>query len=473
MTWFAKLKSAFTGKKPQEHVIPVVFNPMSDKAELRKDKTGFPALISSTLKPDGSQWMSGVEWHTVITTLEECLASPRTEPSRRLLRRYRCWFFAAVGSLVPCFAAGFGMSFGGCVSSVWPVCIIGLVFAAGFVPCIGVLIYSQMRGQATVQQYAAIVLSELPDTFRTITRRYPFLDLDLRDAHSGPGPRCSIVFRIVQPKAEVVEEPKGTIQGPAIVGRPVAQFEPLPVAVPSYWQTKPSRDHFLERCQVAAEAQQCLESALRSTFKARKTRDRGGEMPSGLKLVNCHRVENSRLWALYEKRKSQLKSKRPQGCTSVTDHMGAVSTTSALGPLSSDLDATVNEFYLWHGTSPAGATGVSAEGFRMEMSGSTTGSMFGPGAYFAECSSKADEYSQGGDGVYAGMFALLLCRVVCGEMLRQTRPNKSEIDSALQSGIADAVLGDREASVGTYREFVVFNSACIYPEYVLLYVREK
>ena len=47
------------------------------------------------------------------------------------------------------------------------------------------------------------------------------------------------------------------------------------------------------------------------------------------------------------------------------------------------------------------------------------------------------------------------------------------IDAAMASGDYDAVLGDREASVGTYREFVVFSEDLIYPEYFILYTRES
>jgi len=34
------------------------------------------------------------------------------------------------------------------------------------------------------------------------------------------------------------------------------------------------------------------------------------------------------------------------------------------------------------------------------------------------------------------------------------------------------VLGDRKASVGTYREFVVYGDDQVYPEYLVLYSRE-
>ena len=47
------------------------------------------------------------------------------------------------------------------------------------------------------------------------------------------------------------------------------------------------------------------------------------------------------------------------------------------------------------------------------------------------------------------------------------------IEQALKSGSYDAVLGDREASVGTYREYVVFEEDLIYPEYVVLYKRVR
>ena len=35
----------------------------------------------------------------------------------------------------------------------------------------------------------------------------------------------------------------------------------------------------------------------------------------------------------------------------------------------------------------------------------------------------------------------------------------------------DAALGDREASAGTYREFVAASEDVIYPEYIVLYTR--
>ena len=61
---------------------------------------------------------------------------------------------------------------------------------------------------------------------------------------------------------------------------------------------------------------------------------------------------------------------------------------------------------------------------------------------------------------------------VCGEMFRITDRDPLALSDALHSGKYDSVLADREASVGTYREFVVFDEECVYPEYLILYDRE-
>lgn len=97
---------------------------------------------------------------------------------------------------------------------------------------------------------------------------------------------------------------------------------------------------------------------------------------------------------------------------------------------------------------------------------------FGAGAYLAEASSKSDEYAtEDPSGLFAGKFALLLCRTLLGNMFYITESNIPRIEDALATGRFQCVLGDREAAVDTYREFVVFDEAQIYPEFVLIYTR--
>merc|ERR1712151_979131 len=97
--------------------------------------------------------------------------------------------------------------------------------------------------------------------------------------------------------------------------------------------------------------------------------------------------------------------------------------------------------------------------------------MFGPGIYLAESCSKADEYSNDGDGaLYKGIFAMLLCRAVLGKACFVEAPG--DYRSKVTSGEYDCVVGDREKAVGTYREVILFRAKQVFPEYAVLYRRD-
>lgn len=250
------------------------------------------------------------------------------------------------------------------------------------------------------------------------------------------------------------------------------------VQVPGYWTNQTSSTHFNARTEVPDAFQEQIQRLLDGTFRTVRTRDRNGPVPVRLRLLRVHRVENSEMWTRYSMSKARIMSKRPDGVKRVneldgTPEDGFVRTQGVLDEsYTAHLDATINEFYLWHGTTPEGAKGISNDGFRLEYSGSHAGTYFGRGCYFAECSSKSDEYARAGDDIFAGVYALLLCRVTCGSLFRTTVPDHALIEKQLATGEYDSVLGDREASVGTYREFVVYDEDLVYPEYVVLYERK-
>jgi len=257
---------------------------------------------------------------------------------------------------------------------------------------------------------------------------------------------------------------------------PSSQMGPSGTQFPEYWRNITPYKEFRGRSEMCLPAFiEQLKVLLDQTFKSKATRDRKGDMPNGLRMIEAHRVEDSVLWNQYAAAKMALRAKR--GAVTPfwnldgddNEETGQLSTTTALGDFSSRLDHSINECYLFHGTSPEAAQSISETGFCIAKAGSSVGTMFGKGAYFAEASSKADEYAQRGAGIYAKSFAMLVCRVVCGEMFRMTKANNDALEAALASNLYDGVLGDREASVGTYREFVVFDGALIYPEYVVVY----
>lgn len=261
--------------------------------------------------------------------------------------------------------------------------------------------------------------------------------------------------------------------------RPASEeWAQVPILVPEYWSNKDCALGFNERKDVPEEFQVQVQQLLNSTFKDVRTRDRSGQAPTHLKLLKCHRVENSTMWSRYLRAKTRILARRSDGCQPVNEldgspDSGFVRTEAVLEErYSTCLDKRINEHYLWHGTTPEGAIGISSDGFRISLAGSRAGTYFGRGCYFAECSSKSDEYAREGDSILAGVYALLLCRVSCGSFFRITHPDHTAIEQALATGLYDAVLGDREASVGTYREFVVYDEEVVYPEYCVLYERK-
>jgi hypothetical protein len=246
---------------------------------------------------------------------------------------------------------------------------------------------------------------------------------------------------------------------------------------PMYWSNKDLDGGFDEFVGVPDATKAQLQKLLDDTWKNKATRDRrGGPLPKRLLLHSAHRCEDSKMWQRYREKQLEMAAKRPQGFSMLASLRGSgeAKTTKSLNQtFRARLDPAINELYLFHGTTPAGAFGIRENGFMMSKAGSNVGTMFGRGAYLAEASSKCDEYAQSDDtDLYRGLYAAILCRVSMGEMFYITESNIAAIDEALSSGEYDSVLGDREAPVGTYREFVAFDEAQIYPEFVLLYTRE-
>lgn len=247
---------------------------------------------------------------------------------------------------------------------------------------------------------------------------------------------------------------------------------------PLYWA--PSEAGAPRRVDVvAAEHLAVFQRLLDDTWKGCATRDRRGPQPRGLFVRKVQRIEAPGLWNRFSRYRRQLALRRQGACTPVAQLGGntppVAVRTQAVCDSAPDLfgpcEPNICEHYLFHGTSPAGAMGIIREGFDIGRARSGASLLFGPGAYFAEASSKFDEYTEADE--FSGMRAVLVCRVLCGEMFRALRKLDPTVtsDPCFMEGY-DGVLGDREASVGTYREFVVFGEEQIYPEYVLFYDRQ-
>merc|ERR1712050_578970 len=136
-----------------------------------------------------------------------------------------------------------------------------------------------------------------------------------------------------------------------------------------------------------------------------------------------------------------------------------------------DSQLSIGDGYLYHGTNPSSAMNILRTGFVLDHAGHTTGMMYGSGVYMAECSSKSDEYSKDdGGNTYPSLHAILVCRCLVGKPLVVDSAG-NHTKTASEQGF-DCVCGDRETKVKTYREFIFFDEAQVYPEYAVIYRRQ-
>jgi hypothetical protein len=201
-------------------------------------------------------------------------------------------------------------------------------------------------------------------------------------------------------------------------------------------------------------------------------------LPAELDVVKVLRVNNSHRRELYEARRARIYNDLwrtfgtpPDGAATHTATLTAQTLPAAMRK---ELWPAVNETYLWHGTSPKALMSIMDQGFRRSLAGSQNGCMFGPGIYFAECSSKADTYAaEEASGLYRGCCALILSRVTLGiaRSIKNVYVTGRDVERARSTG-AHTIIGDRQAAVGTYREFVVFEDSSCYPEFVVIYRRK-
>lgn len=197
-------------------------------------------------------------------------------------------------------------------------------------------------------------------------------------------------------------------------------------------------------------------------------------LPVGFQVKRVIRVEDSHMWERYVQRLSAIQGKRADGCGRIDPELFTAEARRSLPDLDDILgrvDGSVNETYLWHGTQVRKGLAIAQEDFSLEHAGSGAGTMYGKGLYFAESSTKADEYADDEPGGhYANTRALLLCRVCIGKYHYVTERDPSAIQAFLD-GEADSTVGDRATAVNTYREVVIYDADQVYPEYLVLYSR--
>jgi len=246
--------------------------------------------------------------------------------------------------------------------------------------------------------------------------------------------------------------------------------------IPSWWQKTPAMNES-ELLSVSKKKQDMIQRLVDKTWKNITTRDRGyGKVPLKLEIVHVQQNHNLKLWTNYCRARESIRKRMLQQGGGVMTKTSEILQHDVDGELLGTNESDVNEALLFHGTKPSACENICKSDFMINMAGSAAGSLYGPGIYFGENSSKSDEYaSDDNSGIYAGLFAMLLCRVTCGKPLinEQVNPDTTAIMQACKGAAPShhSVIGDREKARGTYREFIVFNADQAYPEYVIIYKR--
>jgi len=208
------------------------------------------------------------------------------------------------------------------------------------------------------------------------------------------------------------------------------------------------------------------------------TRDRKNPLATSLKVQQVIHVENVENYLNYMARRDQVVSRfrRLPLAEQKTDWHVKTTKVSMCGTphhASEPVNNAVNEYWMWHGTSKEGVKAITDTDFDIGLAGSGSGCLYGRGLYFAESCMKADEYAKTD---HRGYSPLLLCRVILGRIyycdLEDPWTEKRRLENLCKTGGEyHCVLGDREKVRGTFREFVIYDNAQVYPEYIVWYSR--
>mmetsp|Transcript_27952 Transcript_27952/g.64509 ORF Transcript_27952/g.64509 Transcript_27952/m.64509 type:complete len:503 (+) Transcript_27952:52-1560(+) len=274
---------------------------------------------------------------------------------------------------------------------------------------------------------------------------------------------------------------KKALHSSATVGTSMAAYPGYWTLPPQMSESEATKEFNQLLKQSESELARKVQNLINRTYSDVTTRDRKNhcktwEVPRDFTLKEVFRNENSKNWRKYTIRRAELQQEK-RSLKEMQDkkqetfeyHLFNTKTTENWEDADRHLDRDVNEWYLFHGTSSSAARNICGHDFQMRLAGSNTGTLYGRGTYLAESITKADEYSK----EEGGYFTVLLCRVLGGRVryCAEREPDPKELTQDCISGEYDSILGDREAVSGTYKEFVIFDSQNIYPEYIFTYKR--
>lgn len=252
---------------------------------------------------------------------------------------------------------------------------------------------------------------------------------------------------------------------------------------PAYWNARELDDAApTKRIDVTLEMKERIKWLMNATAKPEfhgKGRDSHGAHFTTFEPTKVWRVENHQQWRSYVLRRDAVRANVGGKPARITPRSA---TASFRLPSGAQLDRSSNEHLLFHGTKPAAVDVLCNRGFDERVG--SLGGLFGAGCYFAESSSKSDEYVPPGAKQY-----MFLCRVVVGSPFvtpnRHTNLRRPPTvtghfdgtwppsdDDRFDSLLATTKATDPSSFLARFREFVVYDHSQCYPEYLIEYKRK-
>ncbi|XP_012287563.1 tankyrase isoform X2 [Orussus abietinus] len=206
-----------------------------------------------------------------------------------------------------------------------------------------------------------------------------------------------------------------------------------------------------------------VEEEMQSTIREHRDNGHSGGIFSRYNIIRIQKVQNRKLWERYAHRRQE-----------VAEEVGAAPVSPNATPRATPGTAApqANERMLFHGSSFINA--IVQKGF--DERHAYIGGMFGAGIYFAEHSSKSNQYVYGicgGTGCpahkdrscYICHRHLLLCRVTLGKSFLQF----SAMKMAHAPPGHHSVMGRPSQGGLAFPEYVVYRGEQAYPEYLITY----
>jgi len=278
---------------------------------------------------------------------------------------------------------------------------------------------------------------------------------------------------------------------------------------PHYWKQPFKGDHDCIKIDKNSDEFMMIEKLMKTTIYKEGHDNKYGLVPGekrdpkDFEVKQIIRVQSMELWQVYHTKRAEIMVQYRREKDKYDAISKYINNRSLLVPA---ITPSINEYYLFHGTEKGTVQKILEGGFDARFSSPMN--MFGAGIYFAENSSKSNQYipctscnkgsiprkdNRCNCKKVSEPYAMILSRVILGNPYVCTRdsdrfkvdPNGEAVYIPIPKEACQvenccahehhSVLGESRANGGTelrLREYIVYNGAQTYPEYIVYFNRK-